>query len=131
MLGGPRIRLLEAIDKHGSISQAARHIPMSYKAAWDALDDLNNLADFPVIERSIGGAGGGGTKLTDYGRKLVAMYRAVEDEYQTAMDRLHGEVKSADEADKAAFQRLLRRITLGPARAISSLAPFPASRRVR
>ena len=112
VLGGARIRLLEAIDKFGSISKAAQRIPMSYKTAWDALDDLNNLADFPVIERSIGGAGGGGTKLTDYGRKLVAMFRAVEDEYQAAMDHLHRETTSPEVEDKAAFQRLLRRITL-------------------
>src|SRR5215468_9469865 len=89
--GGARIRLLEAVEKYGSISKAAQHIPMSYKAAWDALDDLNNLADSPVIERNIGGAGGGGTKLTEYGRRLVAMFRAVEDEYQAAMDHLHRE----------------------------------------
>src|SRR4051812_36563667 len=62
LLGGARIRLLEAAEKFGSISKAAQRIPMSYKAARDALDDLNNLADFPVIERNIGGAGGGGTK---------------------------------------------------------------------
>ncbi len=52
------------------------------------------------------------TKLTDYGRKLVAMYRAIEGEYQTAMDRLQGEATGRDGADKVAFQRLLRRITL-------------------
>src|SRR5215510_507560 len=112
VLRGGRICLLEAIEKYGSISQAARRIPMSYKAAWDALDDLNNLADFPVIERSIGGVGGGGTKLTDYGRRLVAMFRAVEDEYQAAMDQLHRESVRSNADDKAAFQRLLRRITL-------------------
>jgi molybdate transport system regulatory protein len=112
LLGGTRIRLLEAVDKHGSISKAAKHIPMSYKAAWDALEDLNNLADEPVIKRSIGGAGGGGTKLTDYGRNLIAMFRAVEGEYQAAMDRLYDEVAGAEGTDKAAFQRLLRRLTL-------------------
>src|SRR4051812_8656129 len=112
LLGGARIRLLEAVEKFGSISKAAQRIPMSYKAAWDALDDLNNLADFPVIERNIGGAGGGGTKLTDYGRKLVAMFRAVEDEYQAAMDHLQSEISRPNVEDKAAFQRLLRRITL-------------------
>ena len=111
-LGGARIRLLEAIDKYGSISQAARRIPMSYKAAWDALDDLNNLADFPLIERSIGGAGGGGTKLTDYGRSMVAMFHAIEGEYQAAMDHLYSKAAAAEGADKADFQRLLRRITL-------------------
>ena len=112
LLGGTRIRLLEAIEKHGSISKAAKHIPMSYKGAWDALEDLNNLADEPVILRSIGGAGGGGTKLTDYGRKLIAMFRAIEGEYQTAMDRLYDEATGSKGMDKAAFQRLLRRITL-------------------
>jgi len=112
VLGGARIRLLEAVDQVGSISKAAKRIPMSYKAAWDALDDLNNLADFPVIERNIGGAGGGGTKLTDYGRRLVAMFRAVEDEYQAAMDHLHSAASSSNIEDKTAFQRLLRRISL-------------------
>lgn len=109
MLSNTRIRLLEAVDKHGSIAQAARRVPLSYKAAWDALDDLNNLADFPVIERSVGGAGGGGTRLTDYGRRLIAMFRAVEAEYQQAVDTLQ---QAATGADKHAFQRLLRRINL-------------------
>jgi molybdate transport system regulatory protein len=112
LLGGTRIRLLEAVDKHGSISKAAKHIPMSYKAAWDALEDLNNLADQPVIRRSIGGAGGGGTQLTDYGRKLIAMFRAIEGEYQAAMDRLYEEAVGSEGTDKAAFQRLLRRLML-------------------
>lgn len=112
LLGGTRIRLLEAIEKHGSISKAAKAIPLSYKAAWDALEELNNLADQPVIERSIGGAGGGGTRLTDYGRKLIAMFRALEGEYQSAMDRLYDEAAAVPDTDKAAFQRMLRRVTL-------------------
>src|SRR5215470_12350808 len=111
MLGDARIRLLEAVDQHGSISKAARHVSMSYKTAWDALDDLDNLADQPVVERSIGGAGGGGTQLTGYGRKLVAMFRAVEGEYQSAIDLIQTAAGS-DLEDQAAFQRLLRRVTL-------------------
>src|SRR5262245_26739481 len=101
-LGTARIRLLEAVDQLGSISKAARQVPMSYKTAWDALDDLDNLADHPVIERSIGGAGGGGTRLTDYGRQLVTMYRAVEDEYQSAIDTLAESAVPRD-ADKQAL----------------------------
>ena len=54
-------RLLEAIDLYGSISQAAKHVPLSYKAAWDAVDAMNNLADTPLVERSTGGKAGGGT----------------------------------------------------------------------
>ena len=65
-LGDTRIRLLEAIDTHGSISQAAKAVPLSYKAAWDAVDAMNNLAD-----EAAGGAQrpaashGGGTLLTE------------------------------------------------------------------
>ena len=62
-LGDTRIRLLEAIDKHGSISQAAKAVPLSYKAAWDAIDAMNNLADQPLVVRSTGGKNGGGTLL--------------------------------------------------------------------
>jgi len=46
-LGDTRIRLLEAIGRLGSISRAAKAVPMSYKAAWDALDAMNNLARPP------------------------------------------------------------------------------------
>jgi molybdate transport system regulatory protein len=110
-LGDARIRLLEAVDRLGSISKAARQVPMSYKTAWDALDDLDNLADHPVIARSAGGVGGGGTKLTDYGRQLVAMFRAVEGQYQSAIDALHT-APSPEAFDQPAFQQLLRRVTL-------------------
>ena len=48
-LGDKRIRLLEAIDQQGSISQAAKAVPMSYKAAWDAVDDMNNVAPQPLV----------------------------------------------------------------------------------
>ncbi|TXT37018.1 MAG: molybdate transport system regulatory protein [Comamonadaceae bacterium] len=63
-LGDKRIRLLEAIDKTGSISQAAKAVPLSYKAAWDAVDDMNNVAPEPLVKRAAGGRHGGGTELT-------------------------------------------------------------------
>lgn len=44
LLGETRVRLLEAIDQYGSIAQAAKRVPLSYKSAWDAVDDMNNLA---------------------------------------------------------------------------------------
>jgi molybdate transport system regulatory protein len=111
-LGDTRVRLLEAIDRHGSISQAARHVPLSYKAAWDAVDAMNNLADQPLVARTTGGRAGGGTVLTDHGRRVVAMYRAVEAEYQQALDRLAGQFADAPGGDMPAFQRLLRRMAV-------------------
>ena len=43
--GDVRVRLLEAIDRLGSLSKAAKSLPLSYKAAWDALDGMNNLSE--------------------------------------------------------------------------------------
>lgn len=111
-LGDTRVRLLEAIDAHGSISKAAKHVPLSYKAAWDAVDAMNNLADRPLVERSTGGRDGGGTRLTEHGRRVVAMYRAVEAEYQQALDRLAPRFAQAPGGDVASFQRLLRRMSM-------------------
>lgn len=111
-LGDTRIRLLEAIAQHGSISQAAKHVPLSYKAAWDAVDAMNNLADQPLVERSTGGKHGGGTLLTDHGRKVVGLYRAVEAEYQIALDRLMSQWGELDTGNMRSFQQLLRRMAM-------------------
>ena len=67
-LGAGRIELLERIDKTGSIHAAAKEMKMSYKAAWERINGMNALADHPLIERTTGGKGGGGTKLTPYAR---------------------------------------------------------------
>ena len=104
--GERRIRLLEAIDAHGSITSAARAVPLSYKAAWDALDALNNLAERPLVVRSAGGRQGGGTRLTDAGRELVALYRAVQGEQQRTLARVAPE--PALGADAAQLQQRLQ-----------------------
>lgn len=110
-LEGSRVRLLEAIDEFGSISKAARQVPLSYKTAWDAINTMSTLAGQPLLVRTIGGAGGGGSRLTDYGRRLVAFYRALESEYQTALAELACHVGEADAASN--FRYLLRRQSMG------------------
>lgn len=111
-LGDTRIRLLEAIEQHGSISQAAKAVPLSYKAAWDAVDAMNNLADQALVVRSTGGKHGGGTQLTDYGRKVVALYRALEAEYQAALDRLTASMNEGEASDLKQFRQLLKRMSM-------------------
>jgi molybdate transport system regulatory protein len=109
-LGDTRIRLLESIHAHGSISQAAKHVPLSYKAAWDAVDAMNNLADQPLVERTSGGKHGGGTVLTAYGHKVIALYRAIEAEQQAALDRLMARWGDVPAGDVRSFQQWLRRM---------------------
>jgi molybdate transport system regulatory protein len=83
-LGPGKIRLLEAIAKTGSISQAGRTLGMSYRRAWLLVDDMNSCFREPVIEAQPGGAHGGGAVLTAFGQKLVERYRAIEAEALTA-----------------------------------------------
>lgn len=106
-LGHGRIELLEQIAETGSISQAARAMGMSYKAAWDAVDAMNNVSDEPLVLRSTGGKHGGGTQLTGHGRKLIEVYRAAEQEYQQFLRRLG---KGIEEFDR--FYPLMRRLSM-------------------
>jgi molybdate transport system regulatory protein len=85
---------------------------MSYKSAWDALDAMNNLAGSPLVESSIGGRHGGGTRLTDWGRRLVALFRVLERHYQGTLDLLAEGLEAAETSDPAELRALLRRMTL-------------------
>lgn len=67
-----RIDILRQISACGSISQAARAVGVSYKAAWQAVDTLTNLAGTSLVARAVGGAGGGGAQLTEAGHQLLA-----------------------------------------------------------
>lgn len=73
-LGLGRVELLRGIVKTGSISQSAKMMRMSYKAAWDSIDAANNLAQKQLVERFIGGKGGSGTKLTEDGLKAISAF---------------------------------------------------------
>ncbi|WP_063581303.1 TOBE domain-containing protein [Achromobacter ruhlandii] len=86
--GRNRIDLLAQIDATGSITAAARAVGMSYKGAWDAIDAMNNLAGEPLVLRAAGGKGGGGTRLTDRARGLIATFRALEAEHRRFMENL-------------------------------------------
>ncbi len=106
-LGGERIGLLEAIDRAGSISRAARAVGISYKTAWDAVNAMNNAAERPLVSRAAGGPGGGGTTLTDAGRDAVRMYRVLEGEHQRFIGRLEERL-----GDVERFYSLIRRVAM-------------------
>ena len=77
-VGPGKIALLERIAEHGSISAAARTMHMSYRHAWELVDELARCFGRPVVIAQMGGAGGGGTRLTPLGQDLVTEYRAIE-----------------------------------------------------
>lgn len=74
------LELLSQLEQKSSIVRAAKAAGLSYKAAWDAIDCMNNLAEEPLVVRAVGGRGGGGTRLTASGERLVRTFRAVQQE---------------------------------------------------
>lgn len=65
------LQLLAAIQEHGSINKAAKSVGMSYKAAWERVEALNNLSSQDLVSRKTGGSGGGGTALTEAGLLFI------------------------------------------------------------
>ncbi|HSR74398.1 MAG TPA: TOBE domain-containing protein [Sulfurovum sp.] len=93
MLGQPfllekRIELLYAIERYGSISKAAKAVPMSYKSAWEAVDTMNSLSPEPIVCRETGGKDGGGTTITQYGKTLLENYAVLKEEHRRFLERL-------------------------------------------
>lgn len=88
LAGQARIELLTQIANTGSITQAAKAVGISYKSAWDSVDAMNNAAGSPLVARSAGGKGGGGTQLTAAGQQLVEAFARYQQEHQRFLDRL-------------------------------------------
>lgn len=77
-VGPGKIALLEQIAALGSISAGGRALNMSYRRAWELIDELNDIFGQPVVESRSGGRKGGGATLTPFGLSLISRYRAME-----------------------------------------------------
>lgn len=84
-----RIKLLKLIDKYGSISKAAKEVPISYKAAWDNIDAMNNLAREPLVMTQKGGMSGGGSVLSEYGKQMLETYEILESKHKQFLESLN------------------------------------------
>ena len=80
--GNERFALLRAVASEGSITRAAKAYGISYKAAWDAIEAMNALAGEALVERSVGGRGGGSTRLTTRGQQLVERFAQIDGAHQ-------------------------------------------------
>ena len=84
-IGPGKIQLLENIRACGSISAAGRAMDMSYKRAWDLVDEINRICRQTAVERQTGGKHGGGAVLTPFGKSLIARYRKIERDAASAV----------------------------------------------
>ena len=101
-LGPGKMLLLDNIDKHGSISAAGRAMNMSYRQAWDLVDQLNRAFLEPVVASQTGGKAGGGASLTAFGQELVAHYHRIASDAERASRKdiaaIMSKLRPADEA---------------------------------
>lgn len=101
------VSLLAAIEDTGSITQAAKAIGRSYKWAWDTVEAMNQLAGEALVLRETGGRNGGGTRLTERGKRLITSYRAIERAHRQFVEALSTEVE-----DFGDCYQLLRKFAL-------------------
>ncbi|MDB5006770.1 MAG: ModE family transcriptional regulator [Mucilaginibacter sp.] len=78
LLGHGRVELLERIHASGSIRQAALQMKMSYKQAWDLVNDMNTHFSSPVVVSHRGGKGGGKAVVTEYGLKVIGRFHQLQ-----------------------------------------------------
>ncbi len=101
-LGPGKVQLLEAVIEHGSISGAARSMRMSYRHAWELLDDVNGCFGGRVLETESGGRAGGGARVTDFGRELIARYQRM---WTTACEALESDLQALQRSRRPSTQR--------------------------
>lgn len=106
-----RIDILKQVARHGSISEAARSAGVSYKAAWQAIHTLTNLAGEPLVDSSVGGAGGGGAQITAAGERLLQAAELMDQARRRVLARLNapdGAAASALGAPRTSMRNHLR-----------------------
>ena len=79
LVGRERIKLLEAVAEHGSITKAAKAAGFSYKTAWESVNAINNLLPTPAFVTKAGGRAGGGAEVTEEGRRLIRTFHRLEE----------------------------------------------------
>ncbi len=85
--GPGRAELLELIQESGSITKAAKAMGMSYKKSWAMIDEMNTRGQKPFVITQKGGKKGGGTELTETGKKVAMAYRKLTNKLQAIVNK--------------------------------------------
>jgi molybdate transport system regulatory protein len=88
IFGLGRLKMLEAIDRHGSIQAAAKELKMSYRALWGRITATENRMGRQLLTRNVGGASGGGSQLTPFAKELLEKFRHIHRQVIRESDRL-------------------------------------------
>lgn len=89
--GSGAVLLLEKTQETGSLNAAAKELGMAYTKALKLIRRAEAGLDCKLLERRIGGSGGGGSALTEAARAELSRYEAFCQECRAAADRLFAE----------------------------------------
>lgn len=78
VFGRGRRFLLEAIDTHGSINQAAKEVGISYRKALSHIQIMEKRLGISLVVRQAGGRHGGGASLTLEAREFLKKFEKLE-----------------------------------------------------
>jgi molybdate transport system regulatory protein len=92
-MGLGRVRLLENIIEAGSITRAAAAMKMSYRQAWQMVEDMNSRSEKPLVEKILGGRGGGGARVTEAGEKAIRLFYKLEEDVAKLSKKLSEKIK--------------------------------------
>ena len=102
VFGSGRLRILNAIEEHGSMLAAAKALGMSYRAVWGRLKATEDRLGQPLLSRQAGGSRGGGSELTSFAKALIARYKHLDNLIRTTSDTLFTDVFRDDPPKKEA-----------------------------
>jgi len=99
VLGEGRAELLAAIGRHRSITAAAKSVGISYRKAWNMIQEINRAAGQPLVESAVGGIKGGGAELTDRGRFAVEVYQQLQQSLHESAAGVLRRIIALDQSD--------------------------------
>ncbi|HWK06661.1 MAG TPA: LysR family transcriptional regulator [Puia sp.] len=86
-LGPGPVELMEHIAETGSISQAARKMDMSYKKAWELINNLNSMGSQPLVLTSTGGEKGGGSTISKEAKQMIAYHHQLRERFRLFLEK--------------------------------------------
>jgi molybdate transport system regulatory protein len=88
LFGPGRLKILEAVVRHGSIHAAAKELKMSYRAVWGKIKNTEEGLGKPLLVRQIGGTAGGGSELTPLCKNLIEKFSSLQAHVEQEVDNL-------------------------------------------
>lgn len=73
-------RLLESVDRLGTLRGAAAAAGMSYRHAWNLIHVAEKRLGRELVVRHPGGANGGSSVISDDGRQMLSLFRRLDND---------------------------------------------------